>query len=113
MTEAELIQNIISRLNEKEEIKYIKADAIAKGFTAEQFEKAYEEAQLLRQKKSDKDPFIRLMLGPTLLTIAGVTFYTNYHGRFWGVSTIIGLVLLFFGLRMVMSLVKQWMNKNA
>ncbi len=111
MTDAELIADIISRLKAKEEIKYIKADAITKGFTSHQFEKAYEEAQLQSQIQADKDPTIRLFLGPALLIIAGVTFYTNYHGRFWGVSTVIGLAVLFYGLKMVLSLVKQWQSK--
>jgi hypothetical protein len=112
MTEAELIADILARLQAKEEIKYIKANALTKGFTGEQFEKAYEEAQLQSQLQADKDPTIRLFLGPTLLIVAGVTFYTNYHGRFWGVSTVIGLVVLYYGLMMVWSLVKQWQGKK-
>ncbi len=112
MTEAELIADILARLQAKEEIKYIKADAISKGFTTDQFEKAYEEAQLQSQLQADKDPTIRLFLGPTLLIVAGVTFYTNIHGRFWGVSTVIGLVVLYYGLMMVWSLIKQWRGRK-
>ena len=111
MTEDALIDQIIARLALKEEIKYIKADAITNGFTAVQFEKAYEDAQVKIQSTANKDPFIRLFLGPTLLIISGVTFYTNYYGHFWGVSTFIGLVSLFFGLRMVVSLIQQWRKK--
>ncbi|MES2774816.1 MAG: hypothetical protein V4722_11565 [Bacteroidota bacterium] len=112
MTETDLVENIIARLKEKEEIKYIKADAISKGFTGEQFEKAYEDAQSKMQAKASRDPFIRLLLGPTLLIIAGVTFYTNYYGRFWGVSTFIGLLALLGGLRLTISLIRQWMGKK-
>lgn len=112
MTAAELTADILARLQAKQEIKYIKADAISKGFTSEQFEQAYEEAQLQSQLQADKDPTIRLFLGPTLIIVAGVTFYTNFHGRFWGVSTVIGLVVLYYGLKMVWSLVKQWKVKK-
>jgi len=111
MTETELTENIIARLKQKDEIKYIKADALSNGFTSEAFEKAYEEAQSKQQESANKDPFIRLFLGPALVIIAGVTFYTNYYGRFWGVSTFIGLVAMYFGLKMVLSLVLQWTKK--
>ena len=112
MTAAELTADILARLQAKQEIKYIKADAIGRGFNSEQFEQAYEEAQLQSQLQADKDPTIRLFLGPTLVIVAGVTFYTNFHGRFWGVSTLIGLVVLYYGLKMVWSLVKQWKGKQ-
>ena len=112
MTEVELVEDIIARLKEKEEIKYIKADALLNGFTGEQFEKAYDEAQLKLQTTANKDPFIRMFLGPALLIIAGVTFYTNYTGRFYGVSTVLGLLALYFGVKMAISLVKQWVGKK-
>lgn len=111
MTEAELIADIMKRLGKKEEIKYIKTDAIKNGFTSDAFEKAYEEAQLQNQIMANRDPTIRLFLGPALLIIAGVTFYTNYNGRFWGISTAIALVALYYGLRMIVSLGKQRRGK--
>jgi hypothetical protein len=101
-----------SKVTGKRRNKIHKSQCLTKGFTGEQFEKAYEEAQLQSQLQADKDPTIRLFLGPTLLIVAGVTFYTNYHGRFWGVSTVIGLVVLYYGLMMVWSLVKQWQGKK-
>ncbi|MEO7312692.1 MAG: hypothetical protein ABIX01_20065 [Chitinophagaceae bacterium] len=107
-----MTDNILMRLQQKEEIRYIKADLLTKGITSQQFDTALDAARLKRQVANKRDPFIRLFLGPTLLIIAGITFYTNYYGHFWGVSTFIGLLALAGGLRLTISLMLQYLGKR-
>ena len=107
MTEDELVDFILLEQKEKVEIRYIRTHVLKLGFTADQFEKAMESAQLKKQQDAEKDPALRLLLGPTLVITAGFCFYTEWAGRSIGIASFLGLVTLFLGLRLLYSLVKQ------
>ena len=113
MTEAELIDYIISQQAEKIEIKDIQKIALAKGFTVEQFNTAMEAAQLQKQQVADKDIWARITLGPALIIIGCIAFYTDWAGRSIGGASFIGLVTIIPGVRMMISLIKQWMGKKT
>lgn len=108
MTEAELVDYIILKYKEKINIKDITATAAEKGFTKAQIMKAFEEAHIQLQQQADRDPAIRLILGPALLIIAGICFYIEWGGRSIGIASFIGAICIYFGIRMIISLIKQW-----
>jgi len=112
MTEPELITDIITRLKAREEIKYIKADAVTKGFSPEKFDMLLEDAHVKMQREADSDPTIRALLGGALLATAGVCFYTEWAGRSVGGGSILGVVSLLAGGRLIYSLIKMWKNKG-
>ena len=110
MTEAELIDYIVLKYKQKIEVRYIKAEALAKGYTEAQIAKAFEEAHIKIQQKSDRDPAIRLILGPALVYIGGTIFYLQWAMRVISINfiAILGAICLFLGIKMIISLIKQW-----
>jgi|GEM_PF-7004175 len=113
MTEAELVDYILFQLAEKIEIKEIEQAAFAKGFTAGEFDRAMEAAQVKKQTTADKDIWSRITLGPALIIVGCIGFYTDWAGRSIGGGTVIGLIAIIPGIRLMVSLIKQWKGKKT
>lgn len=113
MTQDELAKEMTEQLRQNITLKEIREKAAAKGFTKEQIEAALDHAHTLVQQQADSDPLIRLFLGPGLLLIAFVAFYTDWAGRSVGPGTLIGLIALLIGGRLMWSLLKQWLRLKA
>ena len=111
MSTDELARTMAAQLKESVPLKEIRQSAMVKGYTVAQVEKALDEAHTLVQEDANRDPVLRLILGPALLIIAGVGFYTDWAGRSVGIGTILSILLLLLGGRLVMSLIKQWSRK--
>lgn len=111
MTTDELAKTMAAKLKENVPLKEIRQSALVKGYTLTQVETALDKAHTLVQEEANRDPVLRLILGPALLIIAGVGFYTDWAGRSVGIGTILSIVLLLIGGRLVFSLVKQWKRK--
>jgi hypothetical protein len=112
MTENQVVAYIIDQLNQKVEIKYIKAHLLSTGINAKDFDAAYQTAQLTIQQKAANDPTIRLFLGAALLGIGGTIAYTNYLSRSFGISMVLGIPCLLYGIKLYYSLAKQWITKK-
>lgn len=111
MTIEELAKKMAIQLKENVPLKEIRQSALVKGCTLEQVETALDQAHTLVQEDANRDPVLRLILGPALLIIAGVGFYTDWAGRSVGIGTILSVVMLLLGGRLVFSLAKQWLKK--
>jgi hypothetical protein len=113
MTQEALAQEIAAQLHQNIPVQEIREAAAAKGFSPEQVRAALDDAHTLVQQQSDKDPTIRIVLGPALLIVAFVAFYADWVGRSVGPGTIIGVLALLIGGRLVWSLLKQWSRKRS
>ena len=94
MTQEELVTKMAQQLRENVTGKEIRAAATAKGFSPEQIRTALDDAHALVQQQAEKDPTIRLFLGPAFLLIAFVAFYTEWASRSVGPGTFIGSIAL-------------------
>lgn len=111
MTTEDLARQMATQLQENIPLKTIKEWASVKGFTPEQINLALDEAHTIVQQRADKDPALRLILGPSLVILAFAAFYTDWSGRSVGVASFMGLIMFLIGGRLVWSLIKQWRNK--
>ena len=111
MTNDELAKTMAAQLKENVPLKEIRQLALVKGCTLEQVETALDKAHTLVQEDANRDPVLRLILGPALLIVAGVSFYTDWAGRSVGGGSVIGIVFLLIGGRLVFSLIKQWTRR--
>lgn len=102
---------ILKRLDEKVELATIKAELSALGIPAHEHDALIDAAHVAQQQQADRDPWIRLLLGPAMLIIAGMAFYTEWQSRRIGPGSIIGLTTGALGLKLVWSLIKQWRRK--
>ena len=109
MTQEELTQDMAAQLRKNITVNEIREAAAAKSFSPQQINSALDDAHTLVQQQADRDPTIRILLGPGLLLIAFVAFYSDWAGRSVGPGTVIGLIALLLGGRLVWSLLKQWM----
>jgi hypothetical protein len=107
----ELAKAMATQLKENVPLKEIREKALSTGHTTEQINTALDKAHTLVQEDANRDPVLRLILGPALLIIAGVGFYTDWAGRSVGIGTVLSILLLLIGGRLVISLVKQWAKK--
>lgn len=112
ISKAELAQQIAKKLKESVPLKMIREQASDKGFSKEEIDIAMSEAHDLIQQQADRDPVLRLILGPALLAIAFVCFYTDWAGRSVGIASFLGLIFFLIGGRLVWSLIKMWMRKK-
>ena len=111
MTTGELARIMAAQLKENVPHKEIRQSALIKGYSLAQVNAALDQAHTLVQEEANRDPVLRLILGPALLIIAGFGFYTDWAGRSVGIGTILSIVLLLVGGRLVISLVRQWTKK--
>ena len=111
MSNDELAKTMAAQLKENVPLKEIRQSVLLKGYTIEQVETALDKAHTLVQENANRDPVLRLILGPALLIIAGFAFYTDWAGRSVGGGSVMGIVLLLIGGRLVYSLIKQWTKR--
>jgi uncharacterized membrane-anchored protein len=112
LTTEDLARQMATQLKENVPLNTIREWAAMKGATPQQIDLALDEAHTIVQQESNKDPWIRLVLGPALLIIACVAFYTDWAGRSVGPATFIGLITLLIGGRLLWSLIKQWTRRK-
>ncbi len=107
MTQEELAKEMALQIQQNITLREIREAAAAKGFSQEQIAASLDTAHTLVQQQAEKDPTIRLFLGPAMLLVAFTAFYTDWAGRSVGPGTLIGLIALWIGGRLMWSLIKQ------